>query len=154
MEQSPENLKAFRGRTEHGLDGKGRLNIPARFRDVLGQTYDDSRLIITSPWTKCLRVYPLQEWAKLEAKLVQRAQENPDAGRIVGHLLSGVIETTVDKNGRILLPIGHRTEAGLSKDVVLAGLRKYFTIWDKDLYEAENSVDEADFSTVSDLDYL
>ncbi len=155
MEEPQGSLKTFRSRTEHGLDGKGRLNIPARFRDVLAQTYDDdTRLIVTPPWPKCLRVYPLQEWAKLEVELMRKARENPEAGKMVEYLIGGAADAKIDKNGRILLPVIHRDQAHLVKDVMLVGLMKYFTIWDKETYASEHVITDKDFSTVADLSYI
>lgn len=156
MEEPLCNLKTFRGQTEHGLDGKGRLNIPARFRDVIAQTYeDDTRLIVTPPWTKCLRVYPLLEWAKLEIELTRKARENPEAaGKIVEHLIGGATDVSLDKNGRILLPVGHRGKADLVKDVVLVGQMKFFTIWNKEIYDAEHVITADDFNSVADLSYF
>lgn len=154
VERESGNLRTFRGQTEHGLDGKGRLNIPARFRDVLSQTYDDVRLIVTPPWEKCLRVYPLQEWAKVEVALMQRAKENLNAGRMVHHLIGGSTDAKIDKNGRILLPVGHRTDASLVKDVTLVGLMKYFEIWDREIYDAEHKITAEDYHSVADLSFL
>ncbi len=154
MDQSLGNLKTFRSTTEHGLDGKGRLNIPARFRDVLDQAYDDKSVVVTPPWEKCLRVYPLQEWAQLEKKLLQRAADDPSARKMVHYLITESTETKLDKNGRILLPIGQRQDANLEKEVVLAGVVKYFEIWDKSIHDAEHQITAEDFNTVVDLGYI
>lgn len=155
MEHIPGNLKTFRGQTEHGLDGKGRLNVPARFRDVLAQTYeDDMRVIITPPWEKYLRVYPLMEWAELEVRLMRRAREDSSAGLVVDYLVGKAIDTKIDKNGRILLPPQHRTDAGIIKDVVLVGKVKHFTIWDKTKFDAEHVIKPQDFASVNDLAYF
>lgn len=153
-EEISSKLKKFRGQSEHGLDGKGRLNIPARFRDVLGQTYDDDRVVITPPWEKCLRVYPLQEWVMLERDLKLSATQNPKARLAMRYLVGGAIETKVDKNGRILLPAGLRGKASLAKDVTLAGFVEYFEVWDQAIFNDENEVTPDDFEILADLGFI
>lgn len=133
MEQSLGKLKKFRGQSEHGLDSKGRLNIPARFRDVLAHTYEDERVVITPPWEKCLRIYPLEEWSKLEAELEEAAKTSQKARVGWRYLVGGAMETKIDRNGRVLLPAGQRTKAHLTKDITLLGFVNYFEVWDKEL---------------------
>ena len=154
MERGAGNLKTFRGQTEHGLDGKGRLNIPARFRNVLEQNYDDERVVITPPWMKCLRVYPLQEWVDLERGLMETAQKNPQARQGMRYLVGGAIETKVDKNGRLLVPAGMRSRANLVKDVTLAGFVKYFEVWDQVIFNEEHDVSQDDFDLLADLGFI
>jgi MraZ protein len=147
-------LKKFRGQSEHGLDGKGRLNIPARFRDVLEQTYVDDRVVITPPWEKCLRIYPLQEWVKLESQLKLSATQNPQARLAMRYLVGGAIETKIDKNGRILFPAGLRGKASLVKEVTLAGFVEYFEVWDQVIFNDENDVTPDDFEVLADLGFI
>ena len=67
-------MQRFRGQSEHSLDPKGRLNIPARFRDVLREQYDSDTLIATH-WKNCLKVYPLASWEAAEEKLIRQVDE-------------------------------------------------------------------------------
>lgn len=133
----------FRGRSEHCLDGKGRLNIPARFRDVLRQQYDE-RLMIT-PWTKCLKAYPLPQWEKLEMTLLARLQEQPDMKKMIRYMIGGVVECSLDRQGRILLPPKLREECGIGKEIVISGVITYFEILDKQTWEIDNKPSSADF---------
>ena len=99
-------MQRFRGQSEHSLDPKGRLNIPARFRDVLREQYDSGTLIATN-WQKCLKVYPLASWEAAEEKLIQQVDEGrmpAHFGRFVRYLIAGVTECPLDKQGRILIP--------------------------------------------------
>lgn len=139
MGDTPSKLNKFRGQSEHGLDSKGRLNIPARFRDVLLHTYEDDRVVITPPWEKCLRIYPLEEWSRLEAKLQEAARHDKAALDGWRYLVGGLTETKIDRNGRVLLPIGLRTKAQLSKEITLLGFVSYFEVWDKDMCMEEQS---------------
>ncbi len=134
----------FRGRSEHALDGKGRLNLPARFRDVLMRGYDE-RLIITPPWPNCLRIYPLAEWEKQEMTLLNIEQKTPQVQKMFRYLVGGSVECQIDKNGRILLPAQLRSQLDLKKDVVMNGMLTFFELWDKERWETESTITDQDF---------
>ncbi len=129
-------MQRFRGHSEHSLDPKGRLNIPARFRDVLREQYNSDMLIVTH-WEKSLRAYPLAEWESLEEKLLARGENQPDFGRFVSYVIGGVNECPVDKQGRVLLPPTLRADMGIEKDVALVGMLRHFEIWDKTAWNEE-----------------
>lgn len=133
----------FRGRSEHALDGKGRLNIPSRFRDVLRRQYDD-RLML-SMLNRCIRVYPLAQWEELEVKLLARLQEEPDSKKMIRYIIGGVEECQLDKQGRILLPPKMREEAGIGNNVVLTGVMTHFEIHDKGVWEEVSRPSAEDF---------
>ncbi len=142
-----EQINSFRGSSEHGLDSKGRLNIPARFKDVLSRKYDD-RLLIT-PWRKCLRIYPLPEWARIEYAILSRGQQNAKTAKLVRHLVGNSAEVQLDKNGRILLPITLRTMGNIDKEVVLLGMTTFFEVWDKEIHLAENIIADDEFDDLA-----
>lgn len=129
-------INHFRGRSDHGLDTKGRLSIPSRFREVLRRQYDE-RLMIT-PWNKCLKAYPLPQWEELEMTLRAEGRKQPHLVRMIRYMVGGVIECSLDRQGRILLPPKLREDCSLVKDVVVSGMITYFEIWDKQLWEEEN----------------
>lgn len=130
-QQGPEKGEEhrFRSRTEHTLDEKGRLNIPARFREVLQKAYTEN-LMVTN-WQKSLKAYPVPVWKKLEDKLHSQAATIPGFADFYRYIISGVVECPLDKQGRILLPNTLRVAFGLNKDVVLNGMLDHFEIWDK-----------------------
>ncbi|HID97561.1 MAG TPA: division/cell wall cluster transcriptional repressor MraZ [Thermodesulfobacteriaceae bacterium] len=125
----------FRGRSTHVLDSKGRLSIPARFRDILKTRYD-GRLIVTN-LPSCLAAYPLEEWRAIEEQFSQFRFGPPEVLSFKRYLLGAAVECPIDGQGRILLPSGLRMEAGLEKEVVLSGLLNYFEIWNKNTLEGE-----------------
>ncbi len=108
----------------HTIDGKGRLIIPAKFREVLGEQF-----IATKGLDNCLFVYPLSEWKSLEEKLRALPFTQPDARAFVRFFFSGATECELDKQGRILLPANLREYAKLEKDVVLVGVSSRVEIW-------------------------
>lgn len=125
----------FRSRSEHSLDTKGRLNIPSRFREVLREVYDET--VIVTNWNKCIRAYPVNEWEKLEEKLVNDGRKEPRMSNFVRYVISGVTECTLDKQGRILVPLTLRNEFGIGKEVVLNGMLYHFEIWNKEDWQLE-----------------
>lgn len=125
----------FRSRSEHSLDPKGRLNVPSRFREVL-QHYGSAELMITS-WRNNLRAYPASEWQIVEDKLLNKGREQPNLSGFIRHVVSGISECSLDKQGRLLIPAPLRTEVGITKDVVLNGMLEFVEIWDKDAWLAE-----------------
>ena len=140
-------VNRFRGRSEHSLDGKGRLNIPTRFREVLRLQYDD-RLMVT-PWDRCLKVYPVLQWEKLETQLLEHLQDQPDMRmkKMIRYMIGGVVECPLDKQGRILLPPKLREEGGINKEVVINGVIDYFEISDKQTWETDNNPSTADYES-------
>jgi MraZ protein len=133
----------FRSRSEHVLDAKGRLNIPSRFREVLSEVYSGA-LIVTN-WQKSLKAYPVTEWELLEEKLLTEGRSQPGFGDFVRYVISGVVECSLDKQGRILLPAALRNEFGISKEVVLNGMLDHFEIWDKAAWQNEVRRTREDF---------
>ena len=121
----------FQGEYTNNMDDKGRVNIPAPFRDVLQKSYNEPTIIVArDPQSTCLRVYPQREWKRLLAKLGAR----PSSDRVVlafkRAVISSAQEYHPDKQGRVLIPQSLRTHAGLTKSTVFAGSAETFEIWD------------------------
>jgi MraZ protein len=127
----------FRGRYEHTIDGKGRLSIPSKFREVLKDEYD-SRLVVTT-LDGCLIAYPHQEWQALEVKISALPAFNKNTRSFLRNFYSSGVDCPIDKLGRILVPQALREYAGLTKDVMLLGIFKQFEIWDKGAWQARES---------------
>ncbi len=139
-----EKIKSrFRSRSDQTLDGKGRLNFPRRFKEVLRQ-YDSDVLMVTS-WGKHLRAFPVSEWEILEDKLLTQGKEQPGLASFVRLVVSGVTECGLDKQGRILLPSSLRNEVNLKKEIVLTGMLDWVEIWSKDAWVAEHQATRDNF---------
>ena len=126
----------FRGRSEHALDAKGRLNIATRFRESL-RSQGDERLMVT-PWHNCIRAYPLPHWEGLEMTLLAQGQKRPETVKLIRYMIGGAEECVLDKQGRILLPASLREDCSIKKEIVANGMITYFEIWNKEIWEAEN----------------
>lgn len=124
----------FMGEYLHTIDGKGRVIIPAKFREALGV-----RFIATKGLDHCLFVYPMSEWTILEQKLRTLPFTQQDVRAFVRFFFSGATECEVDKQGRILLPANLREYAQLEKDVVLVGVSTRVEIWSQALWSDYSS---------------
>lgn len=120
----------FRGRFEHGIDSKGRLSIPSKFREILSTNYDE-RLIITN-FDGCLWAYPVAEWQKVEDKVASVPQFKDEVKAFQRVFISAAVECPIDKSGRILVPPTLREYAGITKDVVLVGMTNRVEIWSRE----------------------
>lgn len=123
----------FMGEYNHTIDNKGRLIIPAKFREQLGDTF-----VITQGLDGCLFVYANEEWKAFEDKLHQLPLTNAKARKFSRFFLAGAVSCEVDRQGRILIPAKLRKAANLTKDVILAGVGERIEIWDAERW-AENS---------------
>ena len=133
MEQQPRPRAMFRGRFNHTIDPKGRLSVPARFRDVLAQ-YDGALVVV--PNDHCLEVHPLEEWQRIEVKLREQSMFNPEVREISRLYVSRARDVELDAAGRVLLPPDSRQQAGLEKEVTLVGGGlPQFEVWDRNRFE-------------------
>jgi len=126
----------FRGPTPLALDGKGRLAIPTKYRDLLMQRCD-GHLVVTLDPSNCLLLYPFPEWEPIEKKLNALPSFNP-VNRMMQRILVGsASDLEMDGSGRILLPAMLRDRAKLDKDVVLVGQGNKFEIWNAVDWQAQ-----------------
>ncbi len=137
----------FTGWMTNTMDAKGRLAIPARFRDVLAQRGDE-RLVVTAS-EKCLVAYPIEEWSALVEKVAKLSQFDPRVQDFRRYFLSSGSEYSLDRQGRILIPPSLRETAGLTGQVQLVGMQSNFEIWDKDRWAQERERIRQDFGDLS-----
>lgn len=115
----------FMGEFLHTIDNKGRLIIPAKFRELLGRSS-----YVTKGLDNCLFLYPENEWQSFVEKLQKLPVSQPKAREFVRLFFSGAVEGEFDKQGRILLPANLREYAVLDKDTVVVGVMNRIEIWD------------------------
>ena len=124
----------FIGEYQHTLDAKGRMFVPSRFRDDLGDFF-----IVTLGLDNCLFVFPQEEFDRLKAKLDAVSITNKDARRFARFFFARACECEMDKQGRIILPNNLREYAGLVKDVTVVGVSNRVEIWNTADWEDEHS---------------
>ena len=122
------------GEYEHSLDVKGRLIMPSKLREDIGEKF-----IITKGLDGCLFVFSQTEWIKYEEKLKTLPLSNRNARDFVRFFLSGATECEIDKQGRFLIAGNLREYANMEKDVVIIGVGTRLEIWNKDKWKNYNS---------------
>lgn len=128
------------GEYEHSLDVKGRLIMPAKLRQDIGDKF-----ILTKGLDGCLFAFSQTEWNNFEEKLKSLPLSDKNARNFVRFFLSGATECEIDKQGRFLIPNNLRTAANLEKDAIIIGVGTRIEIWNKETWEKcdkEISADE------------
>ncbi len=127
MEESVEYSQAavFKGTYRHRIDAKGRLPVPAAFRRSLG---DQGHVVVTL-LDQCLAAYSPSEWAKLEGQLAALPAFSKPVKALTRLVASRAADCEIDVQGRILLPPGLRSAAGLGRDAVVIGVLNRFEVW-------------------------
>jgi MraZ protein len=147
----------FRGMFEHAIDAKGRVAIPARFRETLLANNDD-RLIITKfivSSVRCLDVYPYTVWQQLEERLRAQPQFTQRMMKFQNYYFAAAHECALDKQGRVLLPPTLREYAGLKKDVMFTSALTKFRLWDREQWNrVSGEAEQYIIDNPEALDYL
>lgn len=133
------------GEYEHNLDAKGRVIVPAKFREGLGEKF-----VITRGLDKCLFAYPLSEWKILEEKLKKLPLTKKDARAFTRFFFSGAVECEIDKQGRVNLPQPLRTYSQLEKECVIIGVSERIELWSKELWDNYFLDSEESFSDIAE----
>ncbi len=135
----------FLGEFQHLIDGKGRVILPAKFREELADG-----LVVTKGLEDCLFVYTPVEWSKLEDKIREMPLTNQNARAFTRNFFSGAAKGTPDKQGRVSLPQNLRDYAGLNKDVVVIGVGARAEIWDKEKWTKYSAETESSYSEIAE----
>lgn len=132
------------GEFNHSIDTKGRLIIPSKFRDILGEDF-----VITKGLDGCLFLYPNNEWKLFEEKLRTLPLTNKDARTFKRFFLGSAVEGGLDKQGRVLISSALRAFANLEKEVVLVGVLDRVEIWDKAKWDESNTIVEDNMDDIA-----
>lgn len=119
----------LRGDSEIVLDAKGRISIPAAYRDELSESCSGDLVVTKHPVDPCLVLHPLPVWEKIEDKLVAASSHDAASRRMVRNVIGRAVTVSMDKSNRILLPSGMREAANLNSTVWLIGIGNKFEIW-------------------------
>lgn len=133
------------GEFKHNIDSKGRLIIPAKFRDDLGEHF-----IVTRGLDGCLFGYPQEEWKVIENKLKQLPLAKKESRQFTRFFYSAATECTLDKQGRINLPQTLVEHAGLEKACYVVGVSERFEIWSEDRWKTFSSEAEESFEDIAE----
>ena len=137
------------GEYNHTIDAKGRVTMPAKFREELGD-----RFFVTRGFEGCLTAYPPERWERIQNNLNALSLTNTAGRKLTRIFLGNAIEVEVDQMGRILITQPLRNAAGITKNVVLTGLGDRVEIWDQDEWNKVNGRDAFENLSEEELEKL
>ena len=129
----------FMGEYSHTIDAKGRIIVPVKFRESLGDNF-----VVTKGLDNCLFVYTKEDWQKFEEKLRTLPLTNKDARKFSRFFMAGAAPCEMDKQGRTLIPATLREFAQMKKEVVSTGMADRIEIWSKEKWIENNSYEDMD----------
>ncbi len=135
----------FIGEYQHNLDAKGRLTLPSKFRDDLGEEF-----FITKGMDNCLFVFPQDEWDKIDEKINGLQLSRKESRGLARLFYAGAINVSLDKMGRVLLPQSLRGYAKLNKEAIIIGVSSRVEIWDKEAWETYNDDDNLNYDILTE----
>ncbi len=131
----------FKGEYSHSIDAKGRLIIPSKFREALGDQF-----VVTKGFDGCLFVFDNEGWENFETKLQSLPMDKPEARTLSRFFIAGAIDAEVDKQGRILIPSNLISYAAIGKEAVIAGVGNRAEIWSSERWN-----DTTSFEDINDI---
>ena len=126
------------GTYDHSLDTKGRIIVPAKFREALGESF-----VATLGLDGCLFIYPIAEWEKF-TKQLESLPGNKEARKLQRYFNANAAQCDIDKQGRTLIPAKLRDLAGMTKDVVVVGVMSKIEVWSKERWDENDDFDNVD----------
>ncbi len=130
----------FRGVNTISLDSKGRLAMPARYRDQLVTQFGGRLVGTIEPMAKCLLLYPIDVWEEIQKKIEGLSSFNPDTRRFQRMMIGYATDMELDGSGRILLPQVLRAHAELDRQVALVGLGKKLELWSEESWDEQRNL--------------
>ena len=127
----------FVGEAQHTIDAKGRLIIPAKYREELGEEF-----MLAKGLDGCLFIYPMEQWHELESKLRALPLTQKEARSFARFFFSGANEGEMDKQGRLIIPQALREYAQLTKECVVVGVDNRLEVWDQEKWRAYTAQSE------------
>jgi MraZ protein len=128
-------VPAFSGKYYYSVDPKGRIIIPAPFREIVASNYSSKLYITNAPFDKCLYIYPMEEWNKLQEQVRTKPRSDEAIRFFLRRVIASAVETEMDKQGRILVPAALREDANINSNVVMAGQIERIELWDRNEWD-------------------
>lgn len=129
-------MPAFSGRYYYALDPKGRVMIPAPFRTILVSNSNTKLYITNAAFDKCLNLYPLDEWQKFEEKVMALPRMKESVMWLLRRVVASAQECEMDKHGRVLIPVSHRSDANINGEIVIVGQIDKIELWNREEWES------------------
>lgn len=135
----------FLGRFEHNLDSKGRLALPARYRDRLAEG-----VVVTRGFDPCLLIYPMTAWEPLAERVSALSISDPDVRRLRRMLFAEATDLQLDRQGRILIPSELREYAGIEREGVVVGMHTFIEVWNPDEWGSQRDALDRDGAVIAE----
>jgi MraZ protein len=145
-----EIMPAFSGKHYYTVDEKGRLMIPAPFREIISAHYSPLVYITNAAFDRSLHIYPYEEWAKLEEKVRGLPKMLEEVRFFMRRVIASAQECPFDKHGRILIPAAHREDAGIHGEVAIVGQIEKIEIWDRKEWDSVFDLSRIDRKSVEE----
>ena len=129
------NVPSFSGKYYYTIDPKGRIIIPAPFRDIISSNYSTKLYITNAPFDKCLHIYPMEEWNRLQENVRTTPRSDEAVRYFLRRVVASAVEIEMDKQSRILIPAALREDANLNANIVLAGQIEKIELWDRNEWD-------------------
>ncbi|MEJ2183180.1 MAG: division/cell wall cluster transcriptional repressor MraZ [Nitrospirota bacterium] len=137
-------MRAFSGKYYYSLDPKGRLMIPAPFRDIIAGRASPNLYITNAPSEHCLHIYPEEEWFALAERVRVLPRMDRNVRLYMRRVIASAVSLTLDKQGRVLVPAAHREDSGLNAEVVIVGQIDKIEVWDRTMWDQVNDLSRID----------
>jgi len=124
-------VPSFSGKYYYTVDPKGRIIIPAPFREIITSNYSSKLYITNAPFDRCLFIYPMEEWNKLQEQVRTKPRSDEAIRFFLRRVIASATETEMDRQGRLLVPIALREDANINSNVVMAGQIERIELWDR-----------------------
>lgn len=134
----------FLGSHRHNLDAKGRLAIPARFRDGLA-----GGLVLTRGFDRCIALYPMATWEALAVRINELPVADPDVRQFRRLVFSEAVDATPDTQGRILIPLALREFAGIEREAIVIGVHNSVEVWSPERWRSTASAIDASTDAIA-----
>jgi MraZ protein len=133
--ESGGKMPAFSGKYYYAVDTKGRIIIPAPFREIISSNYSSKLYIANAPFDKCLYIYPLEEWNRLQEQVRTKPRSDQAIRFFLRRVIASAVEIEMDKQGRVLIPAALREDADINTNVVMAGQIERIELWDRNEWD-------------------
>jgi len=129
-------VPSFSGKYYYTIDPKGRIIIPAPFREIISSNYSTKLYVTNAPFDKCLFIYPMEEWNRHLESIRSKPRSDEAIRYYLRRVIASAVEIETDKQGRILIPASLREDASLNTNVVLAGQIEKIELWDRNEWDS------------------
>ena len=143
-------MPAFSGKYYYSVDLKGRIIVPAPFREIISSNYSSKLFVTNAPFDRCLCIYPLEEWNRLHEQVRTKPRSDEAIRFFLRRVIASAVEVGMDKQGRILIPVALREDANINTNVVLAGQIERIELWDRNEWDTLFDPERIDRKLIED----